>query len=199
VHLRQLHRGANDPVSPASDTVAAQDCHRYEYEVHDVHGNVTSLHQPEHQGRHHRPSGTLPGLLGVRTTPRPPARRVYYRSGAASGSFQVSGSASDSTRGSLVSPGPHSAPDGRTPVTCGVSYRGPRHPSAPGTRSVLRRTTPGACRSAHRSHGLGRRRADRRDDQLPRGGTSTEVSLTSRPEQTPVRLAFTSCSVPRLR
>ncbi|MBA3781105.1 MAG: LamG domain-containing protein [Nocardioides sp.] len=129
---------ASDPPSPATDPVADQACYRYEYQVADGFGN-TSVY-------------TSPNIKVDTTPPAPPVltfssfintywsgtgSTVYYRSGAASGEFQVAATTSDPTSGISVRTFPQLG-TGWTAALVGanVKYSWSTPPSAPGTRNV---------------------------------------------------------------
>jgi hypothetical protein len=96
--------GAHDPVSPVTDTVpAANACYRYEYLVPDNVGNVAAYTSPDIKVETTAPGSLTPTAATIApvtgTSSQFVSGSTVYYNPAASGSFTVNSSASDSSSG----------------------------------------------------------------------------------------------------
>jgi hypothetical protein len=143
-----LVTGGTDPTSPKSDTVSDAACYRYQYTVADTLGNSTTYTSGDIKVDATPPS--TPAL--VISTPvnsywSGSGSTVYYRSGAASGSFIVTGSATDAQSG-IASYAYQAAGTNwtSTPGTLGVNtYSWSGAPAAPGTKTVTATSNAGTA------------------------------------------------------
>jgi hypothetical protein len=92
--------GANDPVSPAANTVPAdQTCYRYRYVVSDrVSNPATTYTSPDVKVDTTAPAAPALAFSALTNTYRG-GSTLYYRSNATSGAFTVTATATDATSG----------------------------------------------------------------------------------------------------
>jgi len=135
-----LVSGGNDPASPYSDVVADQACYSYEYVVLDTLGNSTTYTSPNIKVDTTAPAApTLVHSAFTNTYWSGSGTTVFYRSGATSGSFTTTASASDGASGiasyafPALGTGWTSTPGALGVNTYSWSSAGP---AAPGTKNV---------------------------------------------------------------
>ena len=144
--------GAADPASPKLDTVTDHACYRYRYVVSDRVGNATTYTSPDIKVSTTAPSTPALAFSALSNAYWSGAgSTVYYRPGAASGAFTVTGSATDAFSG-IASYAFPTFPAGWTSAagTLGVntySWASPG-PSAPGSQSVTAGNNAGVSSSS---------------------------------------------------
>ncbi|MDX6373820.1 MAG: hypothetical protein QOD98_2808, partial [Nocardioidaceae bacterium] len=178
--------GSNDPSTPVSDVVADQACYSYEYVVSDTVGNATTYISPNIKVDTVAPS--TPGLaFSAFTNTWWPSSgsTVYYRSGAASGSFVATATAADATAGVASYAFPALGTNWTsTPGALGVNtYSWSGAPAAPGTKNVTATNNAGLT-SGNAAFTL------TADNTAPTAGTVTYVDGTQ--TSTSVAVTFTT-------
>jgi hypothetical protein len=142
---------ANDPTSPASDTVADGACYSYQYVVSDTLGNPTTYTSPDIKVDVATPAApTLAFSSLTNAYWAGNGSTVFYRSAATSGSLQVTATA---TAPSGVTGYAFPALGGgwtATPGATGVTTYSwsAAGPAAPGSKAVTATTNAGATSSA---------------------------------------------------
>ncbi len=143
-----LVTGGTDPTSPKADTVTDGACYRYQYTVSDTLGNTTTYTSGDIKVDSTAPSTpTLAISSPVNSYWSGSGSTVYYNSGAASGSFVVTGSSTDAQSG-IVSYAYQAAGTNwtSTPGALGVNtYSWSGAPAAPGSRTVSATNNAGAA------------------------------------------------------
>jgi hypothetical protein len=94
--------GADDPASPAADTVpVGEACYRYEYVVLDAVGNSSTYVSPDIKIDTTAPAAPTLTFSGMSNSYSPGggSTTVYYAAAAAAGSFTVTAASSDSNSG----------------------------------------------------------------------------------------------------
>jgi hypothetical protein len=146
-----LVTGGTDPTSPYADTVSAGACYRYQYVVTDTAGNSTTYTSGDIKVDNSAPSTpTLAISSPVNSYWSGSGSTVYYNSGAASGSFVVTGSSTDAQSG-IASWAYQAAGTNwtSTPGALGVNtYSWSGSPAAPGTRTVTATNNAGTASTA---------------------------------------------------
>jgi hypothetical protein len=146
-----LVTGGTDPTSPKADTVTDAACYRYQYTVSDTLGNPTTYTSGDIKVDTTAPSApTFTVTSPVNTYWSGPSSTVYYNSGAASGSFTVTGLATDPQSG-IASYGYPAAGTNwtSTPGALGVNtYSWSGAPAAPGTKNVTATSNAGTASSS---------------------------------------------------
>ncbi|HWI30005.1 MAG TPA: LamG domain-containing protein [Microbacterium sp.] len=142
-----LVSGGTDPVSPKSDTVADQACYRYRYTVADTLGNPTSYTSGDVKVDSTAPSAPPLAFSAFTNTYWSSGSTVYYRGSAASGSFTVTGTATDSASGIASYTYPALGTSWTsTPGALGVNtYSWSGAPAAPGTIGVTATSNAGTA------------------------------------------------------
>lgn len=90
-----LVSGGTDAASPKSDTVADQACYRYQYVVYDTAGNATTYVSQDIKVDLTAPTTPTLAFSAFTNTSWNGSGTVYYRSGATSGGFTVTATATD--------------------------------------------------------------------------------------------------------
>jgi hypothetical protein len=143
-----LVTGGTDPTSPKADTVTAGACYRYQYTVSDTLGNMTTYTSGDIKVDNTAPSTpTLAISSPVNSYWSGSGSTVYYRSGAASGSFVVTGSSTDAQSGIASYSYPAAGTNWTsTPGALGVNtYSWSGAPAAPGTLNVTSTSNAGTA------------------------------------------------------
>ncbi len=165
---------ATDPTSPVAESVADQACYRYDYVVPDTLGNTTTYQSPSIKVDITAPAApSLAFSAFTNTWWTGSGATVYYRSGASSGSFTTTASASDSASGvaSYTFPGLGTNWTS-TPGALGVNtYSWSGAPAAPGTKNATA-TNNATLTSANAPFTL------TADDTAPTAGTVTYADTT---------------------
>lgn len=146
-----LVTGGDDPVSPKADTVTAGACYRYQYTVTDTAGNNTTYTSGDIKVDNTAPSTPSLAITSpVNSYWSGSGSTVYYRSGAASGSFVVTGSSTDAQSGILSYAYPAAGTNWTsTPGALGVNtYSWSGAPAAPGTLNVTSTSNAGTASAA---------------------------------------------------
>ncbi|MEO5921125.1 MAG: LamG-like jellyroll fold domain-containing protein [Pseudolysinimonas sp.] len=131
--------GGSDPVSPKVDSVTDQACYRYQYTVSDTLGNVTTYTSGDIKVDTTVPSTpSLSYSAFTNTYWSGSGTTVYYRPAAASGSFTVTGTATDAASGIASYGYPALGTNWTsTPGALGINtYSWSGAPAAPGTVNV---------------------------------------------------------------
>lgn len=135
-----LVTGGNDPATPYADTVADQACYSYKYTVLDTWGNASTYTSPGIKVDTTVPTPAPSLAYSAFTNSSASGSTIYYRSGAASGSFTVTGTGvADPASGIATYDFPALGTGWTsTPGTLGVNTYSwsPASPAAPGTQSV---------------------------------------------------------------
>ncbi|GHF18798.1 LamG domain-containing protein [Pseudolysinimonas yzui] len=146
-----LVTGGTDPTSPRADTVTTGACYRYQYTVSDTLGNTTTYTSGDIKVDDTAPSTpTLAISSPVNSYWSGSGSTVYYNSGAASGSFVVTGTSTDAQSG-IASWAYQAAGTNwtSTPGALGVNtYSWSGAPAAPGTRTVTATNNAGTASTA---------------------------------------------------
>jgi len=143
-----LVTGGTDPASPKADTVSAGACYRYQYTVSDTLGNMTTYTSGDIKVDTTAPSTpTLAISSPVNSYWSGSGSTVYYRSGAASGSFVVTGSSTDAQSGIASYTYPSAGTNWTsTAGSLGVNtYSWSGAPAAPGTLNVTSTNNAGTA------------------------------------------------------
>jgi hypothetical protein len=143
-----LVTGGSDPASPMGDTVTAGACYRYQYTVLDTQGNSTTYTSGDIKVDNTAPSTpTLAISSPVNSYWGGSGSTVYYRSGAASGSFVVTGSSTDTQSGIASYSYPTAGSNWTsTAGALGVNtYSWSGAPAAPGTLNVTSTSNAGTA------------------------------------------------------
>jgi hypothetical protein len=143
-----LVTGGDDPVSPKADTVTAGACYRYQYTVTDTYGNNTTYTSGDIKVDDTAPSTpTLAISSPVNSYWSGSGSTVYYRSGATSGSFVVTGTSTDTQSG--IASWAYQAAGTNWTSTAGAlgvnTYSWSGSPAAPGTRTVTATSNAGTA------------------------------------------------------
>ncbi|WP_309710175.1 LamG domain-containing protein [Pseudolysinimonas sp.] len=143
-----LVTGGTDPTSPKADTVTTGACYRYKYTVADTLGNSTTYTSGDIKVDSTAPSApTLAISSPVNSYWSGSGSTVYYNSGAASGSFAVTGSSTDAQSGIASYAYPAAGTNWTsTPGSLGVNtYSWSGAPAAPGTLNVTATNNAGTA------------------------------------------------------
>lgn len=143
-----LVTGGTDATSPYADTLPAGACYRYQYVVTDTAGNSTTYTSGDIKVDNTAPSTpTLAISSAVNSYWSGSGSTVYYRSGAASGSFVVTGSSTDAQSGIASYSYPAAGTNWTsTAGALGVNtYSWTGAPAAPGTVNVTSTSNAGTA------------------------------------------------------
>jgi hypothetical protein len=167
-----LVTGGTDPTSPKADTVTAGACYRYQYTVSDALGNSTTYTSGDIKVDNTAPSTpTLAISSPVNSYWSGSGSTVYYRSGATSGSFVVTGTSTDAQSG--IASWAYQAAGTNWTSTAGAlgvnTYSWSGAPAAPGTRTVTATNNAGTASASTSLTFVA-------DDTAPSAGSVTYLS-----------------------
>ncbi len=178
--------GANDPVSPVTNTVpAANACYRYEYLVPDNVGNVATYTSPDIKVEPTAPGSLTPAVATITPVTGIGSQfvsgsTVYYNS-AASGSFTINSSASDSSSGialvafpalaGFTGGGNTATPSSGTTFGSTYSWSGNGASPSPGAQSLTASNNAGAAATTPGAFSV------LSDTTAPSGGSVAAIGL----------------------
>ncbi|HSK33800.1 MAG TPA: cellulose binding domain-containing protein, partial [Propionicimonas sp.] len=177
--------GGTDPVPPKSDTVTDQSCYSYQYVVLDTLGNATTYTSPDIKVDLTAPAAPTLAHSAFTNTYWSSGSVVYYRSAAASGSFTVMSTATDTASGIASHTFPTLGTNWTsTPGVLGVNtYSWSGAPAVPGAKSIT------ATNNATGVSG-GTSFTPTADDTAPGAGTVTPPNAAQ--ASTTVSVAYTT-------